>query len=159
MSEKGDRVKRKAAGVKSLPARSSPAEDLRAAVRKILPAAFQDGEIQAESILQVLGKDQAPDRYRFEWAGKNKALQLSAAPPERNPRARPPPLPKLLSISRNVYIEAENLEALKIISRAYAGRVKMIYIDPPYNTGNDFRLQRQIRRRLPRIHGRCRNAG
>ena len=137
MSEKGDRVKRKAAGVKSLPARSSPAEDLRAAVRKILPAAFQDGEIQAESILQVLGKDQAPDRYRFEWAGKNKALQLAAAPPSGTlaPDLR---RSQNFSDSRNVYIEAENLEALKIISRAYAGRVKMIYIDPPYNTGNDF---------------------
>ena len=137
MSEKGDRVKRKAAGVKSLPARSSPAEDLRAAVRKILPAAFQDGEIQAESILQVLGKDQAPDRYRFEWAGKNKALQLAAAPPGGTlaPDLR---RSQNFSDSRNVYIEAENLEALKIISRAYAGRVKMIYIDPPYNTGNDF---------------------
>ena len=137
MSEKGSRVKRKAAGVKPLPARSSPAEDLRAAVCKILPTAFQDGEIQAESILQVLGKDQAPDRYRFEWAGKNKALQLSAAPPGGTIA---PDLRRSQNFfaSRNVYIEGENLEALKIISRAYAGRVKMIYIDPPYNTGNDF---------------------
>ena len=137
MSEKGNRVKRKAAGVKPLPARSSPAEELRDAVRKILPAAFQDGEIQAESILQVLGKDQAPDRYQFQWAGKNKALQLAAAPPGGTlaPDLR---RSQNFSDSRNVYIEAENLEALKIISRAYAGRVKMIYIDPPYNTGNDF---------------------
>ena len=137
MSEKGSRVKRKAAGVKPLPARSSLAEELRAAVCKILPAAFQDGEIQAESILQVLGKDQAPDRYRFEWAGKNKALQLSAAPPGGT---LAPDLRRSQNFftSRNVYIEGENLEALKIISRAYAGRVKMIYIDPPYNTGNDF---------------------
>ena len=137
MSEKGSRVKRKAAGVKSLPARSSPAEDLRAAVCKILPAAFQDGEIQAESILQILGKDQAPDRYQFQWAEKNKALQLAAAPPSGT---LAPDLRRSQNFfaSRNAYIEAENLEALKIISRAYAGRVKMIYIDPPYNTGNDF---------------------
>ncbi len=40
--------------------------------------------------------------------------------------------------SRNVFIEGENLEVLKIMQKAYAGRVKMIYIDPPYNTGNDF---------------------
>ena len=137
MNEKSSKGKRKAAGVKSLPACSSPAEELRDAVRKILPAAFQGGEIQAESILQILGKDQAPDRYQFQWAGKNKALQLAAAPPGGTlaPDLR---RSQNFSDSRNVYIEAENLEALKIISRAYAGRVKMIYIDPPYNTGNDF---------------------
>ena len=136
MSEKRARSKRKAA-VAAVPVASSPAEQIRDAVRKILPAAFREGEVQAERVLQVLGAEQNPDRYRFEWAGKNKALHLAAAPPAGTlaPDTR---RSRDFFATRNVYIEAENLEALKIISRAYAGRVKMIYIDPPYNTGNDF---------------------
>ena len=136
MSEKRARSKRKAA-VAAVPVASSPAEQIRDAVRKILPAAFREGEVQAERVLQVLGAEQNPDRYRFEWAGKNKALHLAAAPPAGTlaPDTR---RSRDFFATRNVYIEAENLEALKIISDAYAERVKMIYIDPPYNTGNDF---------------------
>ena len=136
MSEKRARSKRKAA-VAAVPVASSPAEQIRDAVRKILPAAFREGEVQAERILQVLGAEQNPDRYRFEWAGKNKALHLAAAAPAGTlaPDTR---RSRDFFATRNVYIEAENLEALKIISDAYAERVKMIYIDPPYNTGNDF---------------------
>ena len=144
----GKQAKAKSAGRRILPRVAAPADDLRRAVRDIVPAAFRDGQLQAEKlaqILQVPAEAQAPDRYRFEWAGKQDALRLFAAPPggtlapdPRRCRAPDPEKSAGAFASRNVYIEAENLEALKIIARAYAGRVGMIYIDPPYNTGNDF---------------------
>ena len=144
----GKQAKAKGAGRRILPRVAAPADDLRRAVRDIVPAAFRDGQLQAEKlaqILQVPAEAPAPDRYRFEWAGKQDALRLFAAPPggtlapdPRRCRAPDPEKSAGAFASRNVYIEAENLEALKIIARAYAGRVGMIYIDPPYNTGNDF---------------------
>ena len=144
----GKQAKAKSAGRRILPRVAAPADDLRRAVRDIVPAAFRDGQLQAEKLAQILqapAEAQAPDRYRFEWAGKQDALRLFAAPPggtlapdPRRCRAPDPEKSAGAFASRNVYIEAENLEALKIIARAYAGRVGMIYIDPPYNTGNDF---------------------
>ena len=144
----GKQAKAKSAGRRILPRLAAPADDLRRAVRDIVPAAFRDGHLQAEKLAQILqapAEAPAPDRYRFEWAGKQDALRLFAAPPggtlapdPRRCRAPDPEKSAGAFASRNVYIEAENLEALKIIARAYAGRVGMIYIDPPYNTGNDF---------------------
>ena len=138
MSQKRAKVKRRAAAARKLPPMPAAADALRDAVRKILPAAICDGQLQADILAQALGQQpQTPDRYRFEWAGKARALRQFAAsaagtlaPDLRRSRD--------FFASRNVYIESENLEALKIIAAAYAGRVKMIYIDPPYNTGNDF---------------------
>ena len=126
MAEKGEKraaTKRKNAGAKNPRPAAAPAPAHRA-------------ETQNEN----------PDRYQFQWAGKISALKLSAEPPEGTlaPDLQRSVAPdgsqnaKQRFASRNIYIEAENLTALKIIARAYAGRVKMIYIDPPYNTGNDF---------------------
>jgi adenine-specific DNA-methyltransferase len=78
-----------------------------------------------------------PERYAFTWAGRREAVALAATPcrarlalePEECVGSAP---------SRNLFIEGDNLDALKLLCAEYAGRVKTIYIDPPYNTGNDF---------------------
>ncbi|WP_298816111.1 site-specific DNA-methyltransferase [uncultured Roseibium sp.] len=77
------------------------------------------------------------ERYRLDWPGKREALALANAP------IRKSLLPRVdestaFHDTKNVFIEGDNLDALKLIQEAYLGQVKMIYIDPPYNTGNDF---------------------
>ena len=96
MSQKRAKAKRKAAA-KPLPPAAAPADALRDAVRRILPAAFRDGQLQPDILAKVLGPpDPAPDRYRFEWAGKAAAMRKFAAPPGGDPRPGPPPLRRLL---------------------------------------------------------------
>ena len=144
----------------SVSARTSPADDLRSALRALVPAAFPGGEFRPDELAKILSTPTHPDaasdaggrggwggwggwegddgnRYRFDWAGRREAFARHAG---RASGTLAPDLRRSADFfaARNVYIEAENLEALKILSRAYAGRVKMIYIDPPYNTGNDF---------------------
>ena len=77
------------------------------------------------------------ERYRLEWPGKRAALYAANAPTAstlRPVRERS----KDFDATQNLYIEGDNLEALKLLRTAYAGKVKLIYIDPPYNTGHDF---------------------
>ena len=77
------------------------------------------------------------ERYRFTWPGKA-AAKLEARMP-CNKTMRPCPEKSVdWDTTQNLYIEGDNLEALKIMRETYAGRVKLIYIDPPYNTGHDF---------------------
>ena len=77
------------------------------------------------------------ERYRLDWPGKKEALALANAPITKTLR---PSLEESehFNTTQNVFLEGDNLEALKLIQETYLGRVKMIYIDPPYNTGNDF---------------------
>lgn len=87
--------------------------------------------------------DDGQQRYRFTWPDKNKAILLANEPTTKTLR-----LEREKSVGRdgksggvnseNIYIEGDNLDALKILRETYLGKVKMIYIDPPYNTGNDF---------------------
>lgn len=77
------------------------------------------------------------ERYRLEWPGKRAALYAANAPTAstlRPVRERS----KDFDATRNLYVEGDNLEALKLLRTAYSGKVKLIYIDPPYNTGHDF---------------------
>lgn len=77
------------------------------------------------------------ERYRLEWPGKRAALYAANAPTAstlRPVRKRS----KDFDATRNLYVEGDNLEALKLLRTAYSGKVKLIYIDPPYNTGHDF---------------------
>ena len=77
------------------------------------------------------------ERYRLDWPGKKEALALANAPIAKTLR---PSLEEseYFNTTQNVFLEGDNLEALKLIQETYLGQVKMIYIDPPYNTGNDF---------------------
>jgi adenine-specific DNA-methyltransferase len=77
------------------------------------------------------------ERYRLDWPGKREALATANAPIAKT--LRPYPQESLdFDSTKNLYIEGDNLEALKLLQETYLGKVKMIYIDPPYNTGNDF---------------------
>ncbi len=77
------------------------------------------------------------ERYRLEWPGKREAMLEAARP--TSAALRPVRERSLdFDATQNLYIEGDNLEALKLLSKAYQGKVKMIYIDPPYNTGHDF---------------------
>lgn len=82
----------------------------------------------------VEGKD---ERYQFTWPDKKKAVLLANAPIDKTLR---PCRQKSVDFdnTENLYIEGDNLEVLKLLHETYLGKVKMIYIDPPYNTGNDF---------------------
>jgi adenine-specific DNA-methyltransferase len=77
------------------------------------------------------------ERYRLDWPGKREALALANAPIRKTLR---PSREESVNFdtTRNLYLEGDNLDALKLLQETYLGQVKMIYIDPPYNTGNDF---------------------
>lgn len=81
--------------------------------------------------------EDTPEVYDFTWVGKRAALQEAVAP--INKTLRPCPEESVdWDKTQNLYIEGDNLEVLKLLQNSYMGKVKMIYIDPPYNTGNDF---------------------
>ena len=110
-----------------------------ARLRELFPEAVTEGKIDFAKLRETLGDevDDRPERYSFTWAGKRDAIRLLQTPS----RATLVPAPKEsvdFDETRNLFIEGENLEVLKLLYKSYAGRVKMIYIDPPYNTGNDF---------------------
>jgi adenine-specific DNA-methyltransferase len=78
-----------------------------------------------------------PEKYDFTWVGKRAAQREAAAPCRKT--LRPCPEESVnWDTTQNIYIEGDNLEVLKLLQNSYMGKVKMIYIDPPYNTGNDF---------------------
>ena len=120
------------------------------ALYQIMPSAFTEvrdektGEVTRkvnfEVLRQLLG-DNATDgdgeMYQFTWVGKNAARAEAAAPTTKTLR---PVVEDSVDWdnTKNIYIEGDNLEVLKLLQRSYMGKVKMIYIDPPYNTGNDF---------------------
>lgn len=81
--------------------------------------------------------DDERERYEFTWVGKRQAM-IDAATPIRKTLRPCPEESKDWATTENLYIEGDNLEVLKLLQESYLGKVKMIYIDPPYNTGNDF---------------------
>lgn len=108
-------------------------------LRDVIPEAFSEDKIDFDKLRTVLGEnvDDGTERYSFSWAGKRNAIRLLQTPS----RATLIPSPEESidwDSTQNLFIEGDNLEVLKLLYKSYAGRVKMIYIDPPYNTGNDF---------------------
>ena len=108
-------------------------------LKQLFPEVFCEGQIDFEKLKLVLGAENlvgAGERYQLDWAGKTAAYLNLQSPtsctlvPCKEESAD-------FDGTQNVFIEAENLEALKILQKSYAGSAKMIYIDPPYNTGND----------------------
>lgn len=114
-------------------------DSLRARLREIVPEAFAEGQLDAGKLKALLGEsaDTSPERYNFSWNGKRDAISMLQLPtratlvPDRENSVN-------FDEAQHVFIEGENLEVLKVLYRSYFGRVKMIYIDPPYNTGKDF---------------------
>ena len=108
-------------------------------LRNIFPEAFCEDQIDWEKLKLILGADNLAhqnERYQLNWAGKTDAYRTLQAPTFNT---LSPCQTESVDFDRtqNIFIEAENLEALKILQKAYAGSVKMIYIDPPYNTSSD----------------------
>lgn len=114
-------------------------------LEKIMPEVFEEGGIDFDKLRLLLGDeiDEGDERYAFTWPGKADAIRQSQTSTKATLR---PVVAKSRGRdgkdgsfdSDNIYIEGDNLEALKLLQRAYHGKVKMIYIDPPYNTGHDF---------------------
>jgi adenine-specific DNA-methyltransferase len=108
-------------------------------LKAIFPEVFTEDNIDFAKLKATLGQfiDDRPERYSFTWAGKREAIQMLQTPskatlkPDRNESVD-------FDITQNLFIEGDNLEVLKLLRKSYSGQVKMIYIDPPYNTGNDF---------------------
>lgn len=118
---------------------ASARSELLRRLQELVPAAFREGELDWEALHQILGgaAPGGPARYRLTWAGKDEALQLLQRPTTGT--LVPVPAASLAwDHTANAFIEGENLEVLKILLKPYYGRVKLIYIDPPYNTGQDF---------------------
>lgn len=95
--------------------------------------------INFELLKQMLSPDvvEGDERYEFTWVGKKAAI-VEANKPIRKTLRPCKEESKNWDITENLYIEGDNLEVLKLLQESYLGKVKMIYIDPPYNTGNDF---------------------
>lgn len=110
-------------------------------IKEICPAAVtSEGKIDFEELKTALGDDVAADaieKYEFTWVGKN-AAKAEANRPIRKTLRPVVTDSKDWDNTKNLYIEGDNLDALKLLQESYLGKVKMIYIDPPYNTGNDF---------------------
>ena len=108
-------------------------------LRAAFPECFAEGKLDIDKLLGLCGEyiDNDFEKYRFEWKGKAECLRL--AQKRSAGTLRPCPGESVnWDSTRNLYIEGDNLEVLKLLQSAYYRKVKMIYIDPPYNTGNDF---------------------
>lgn len=121
-------------------------------LRQLVPSAFTEvrdangqlnHKIDFDVLRELLGDailDTEGDRFGFYWVGKQDAKRAAAEPIHKTLR---PIIEDSVDwdTTENLYIEGDNLDVLKLLQRAYLGKVKMIYIDPPYNTGNDFVYQ------------------
>lgn len=108
-------------------------------LKQLFPEVFIEGKVDFEKLQQVLGEyvEDSNERYNFTWNGKGRALRLSQTPSLGTLRPCKEES-KDWDTTQNLYIEGDNLEVLKLLQKSYYGKVKMIYIDPPYNTGGDF---------------------
>lgn len=108
-------------------------------LRTVFPECFAEGKLDIDKLLALCGEYIGNDfeKYKFEWKGKAECLKL--AQKRSTGTLRPCPEESVdWDTTQNLYIEGDNLEVLKLLQTAYYRKVKMIYIDPPYNTGNDF---------------------
>ena len=106
---------------------------------ELAPEAVADGKIDVEKLKELLEGDASDTSERFGlfWPGKKRAMRAAQTPTTATLRPDKENS-KDWDTTKNVFIEGDNLEVLKILQKHYHGKIKMIYIDPPYNTGNDF---------------------
>ncbi|MCX6252042.1 MAG: site-specific DNA-methyltransferase [Bacteroidetes bacterium] len=108
-------------------------------LKQLFPETITEGKIDWEKLQATLGKENIEfwnERYVMNWAGKTVAFKVL----QQSTTATLKPVPEEsinFNTTENVYIEGENLEVLKVLQKAYYGKIKCIIIDPPYNTGND----------------------
>ena len=116
----------------------TPKEERIKMLQSLMPEVFDEGRIDWEKLQAALGEDInfSNERYVLNWAGKSEAFRVMQQPssatliPCREESVD-------FDNTQNIFIEGENMEVLKVLQKSYFGKVKMIYIDPPYNTGND----------------------
>src|ERR1044071_1886183 len=108
-------------------------------LKAIFPTISKEGKIDIEELKALLGDEMESndESYRFTWAGKSIARREANKPSTATLRPNKTES-KDWDTTKNIFIEGDNLEVLKLLQKSYANQVKMIYIDPPYNTGNDF---------------------
>ena len=115
-------------------------EDRIEELRRVVPEAFADGQIDWETLRELLDDhvaEEEEERFGLFWPGKRKARRLASEPSQGT--LVPAPGEGVNGDStHNAFIEGDNLEVLKLLQKSYADQVKLIYIDPPYNTGQDF---------------------
>ena len=110
-------------------------------LKQLFPECFTEGKINFEKLREVLGEgiEEGTERYNFTWAGKRDAIRSLQTP---TPATLVPCFEESVDFDNtktgNIFIKGDNLEVLKLLYKPYFGRVKAIYIDPPYNTGGDF---------------------
>lgn len=115
-------------------------EDRLRELQAVVPEAFADGKINWETLREALGdilEDESQEHFGLFWPGKREARRLAAMP------SKGTLIPQLgegvdEENTHNLLIEGDNLEVLKLLQKSYSGRVELVYIDPPYNTGDDF---------------------
>jgi adenine-specific DNA-methyltransferase len=108
-------------------------------LKTLFPQAFSEGKVQLEVLESLLGeyRETEAERYSFSWNGK--AMARREAQKISTGTLRPCPEESVdWQTTQNLYIEGDNLEVLKLLQKSYHNKIKMIYIDPPYNTGKDF---------------------
>lgn len=108
-------------------------------LKALFPEIVTEEKIDLKVLQQLLGEEleEEEEYYRFTWAGKSQARREAHKPSTGT--LRPAKEESLdWDTTQNMYIEGDNLEVLKLLQKSYAGKIKMIYIDPPYNTGKDF---------------------
>src|SRR5215213_5859730 len=114
-------------------------DDRMLQLRELFPEVFTEGKVDLDKLKEILGEEAAEghERYGLSWAGKSEAIRNIQTPsvatlvPDREESVE-------FDATENLFIEGDNLEVLKLLQKGYHGQVKMIYIDPPYNTGNEF---------------------
>ena len=108
-------------------------------LKSLFPECFVEGKLDIDKLLNLCGEYIEPgqEKYEFKWAGKSESYKFSG---QRSTGTLRPCKEDSVNFdtTKNIYIEGDNLEVLKLLQTAYFRKVKMIYIDPPYNTGNDF---------------------
>jgi adenine-specific DNA-methyltransferase len=110
-----------------------------AKLQELFPECVAEGKVDFDKLKATLGgaTESGPGRFTFAWAGKDDAIALLQTPSRGTLLPRPAESINFESTG-HAFIEGDNLEVLKLLFKPYFGRVRMIYIDPPYNTGNDF---------------------
>ena len=114
-------------------------EELKRCLGNAFPDVFSEGVIDFDQLKCVLGEWLEPGKERFglNWSGKAECMRIIQQPSVAT--LKPVPEESInFSDTQNIFIEGDNLEVLKLLQKSYFGRIKMIYIDPPYNTGNEF---------------------
>jgi adenine-specific DNA-methyltransferase len=127
-----------AGGFEKIDLVSGSNSNLLETLRSQVPAAFTDGVLNTDELLRALGVNaDSASKYQLQWTGKDEAVRAQQVQsygslhPDRKVSVK-------FDDAENVFIEGDNLEVLRLLQRAYNDQVKLIYIDPPYNTTNDF---------------------